>query len=587
MRKAVIILFVVLTFVLGISLVACSSEEATKDGHITIQTITYETSSGAMFWEEESLGIDHFEVNGNRFIRPPYTIYNLPGNQNYSYTIKAYDAEGIVMASASGQWLVVEGFATPVMVSLVVKHQHTFRDTWSSDESYHWHASSCGHAAVGNKEQHTFDGDVCTVCGYDKHVHTYSSSWSSNDYSHWHAATCGHNLTKDNASHTFGPDTVVVEPTCTTNGTGSHRCTICGKEVRYSIPALGHSYDTDPVVVLPSCTESGGTIYTCSVCGTKRTESVPATGHSYDLGVITQPAGCTTEGTKTFTCMNCGNTYTQAIPATGHSYNSGEITTVAGCVTEGTKTFTCITCGDTYTQVIPATGQHTPDNNHLCAGCGRYIGPAGGYIFYDCDADNDTGNADGLVSTEVGWRYLEAAPADLRVVDGVPTVDSNASGYSNASTGYYFGYYRTSDSGSNLYVNGTTTFNAADCTGTAIGTGKTNTQLLMNAMGAETYSSQSGSTKTAKYAAKLCDDLTYTINGVTYDDWFLPSKDELNLMYTQLKANGLGGFANNYYWSSSESYSSSNNAWEQDVNNGYQCVSKRNYSGRVRPIRAF
>ena len=461
------LIIIILTIVLGIILVACSPEEQqalTKDGHITIQTITYETESGAMFWEEESLGIDHFEVNGNTFRRPPYTIYNLPGNQNYSYTMKAYDAEGIVMASASGQWMVVEGFATPVMVSLVVKHQHTFRDTWSSDESYHWHASSCGHSAVGNKEQHTFDGDVCTVCGYDKHVHTYSSSWSSNDYSHWHAATCGHDVRGNEAQHTFGSETVVTAPTCAKAGTGSHTCMVCGKTVTYSIPKI----------------------------------------------------------------------------------------------------------------------QHNPDENHLCTVCGAfvpYIGPAGGYVFYDKGSYSD------------GWRYLEAAPADLRVVDGVPTVDKTASGYSNGKYRFVFGFYRTADDGSNLYVNGTTTHNASDCTGTAIGTGKTNTQLLVNAMGAETYSSyssKSGSSKTANYAAKLCDDLTYTVNGVTYDDWFLPSKDELNQMYVNLKQEGLGGFDYYCYWSSSErSKYSAGSAWEQDFNNGSQDYYNRDHGSGVRPVRAF
>ena len=181
--------------------------------------------------------------------------------------------------------------------------------------------------------------------------------------------------------------------------------------------------------------------------------------------------------------------------------------------------------------------------------------------------------------------------ADLGVVDGVPTVDSNASGYSNASTTIHYGFYRAADNGSNLYINGTTTYNAEDCTGTAIGTGTANTQLLVNAMGAEAYFSEKGESKTGDYAAKLCDILTYTVNEVTYDDWFLPSKDELNLMYDNLKKAGLGGFAYVYpyeYWSSSEYDTNPIFAFVQQFNNGRKDTgANRSVDLRVRPVRAF
>jgi hypothetical protein len=49
-------------------------------------------------------------------------------------------------------------------------------------------------------------------------------------------------------------------------------------------------------------------------------------------------------------------------------------------------------------------------------------------------------------------------------------------------------------------------------------------------------------------AAQLCESLV----AEGYDDWFLPSKDELNLMYTNLKAKGLGELNGYWYWSSSQ-----------------------------------
>lgn len=202
----------------------------------------------------------------------------------------------------------------------------------------------------------------------------------------------------------------------------------------------------------------------------------------------------------------------------------------------------------------------------------KAIGPAGGYVFYDKGYYSD------------GWRYLEAAPADLSVVGGVPTVASNSSG------SFVFGYYRMEDNGDNLCVNGTTTYSSSNCTGTAVGTGMANTQLLVGAMGAETYSSKTGPSKTANYAARLCDILTYTFNGVSYDDWFLPSKDEQKMMYVNLHKAGLGGFGASgnvvKYWSSSEG--AYNSAWYIEYYDGRQTNStSRDSTQRVRPVRAF
>ena len=224
-------------------------------------------------------------------------------------------------------------------------------------------------------------------------------------------------------------------------------------------------------------------------------------------------------------------------------------------------------------------------------------GPAGGLIFYDCDADNDSGNADGLLSKECGWRYLEAAPADLRVIEGKPSVDKTDSRYESGDKYFIFGYYRKSADGDNLFVNCKTSYSEKDCTGTAVGTGKKNTELLVKAMGSAAYSYR-GLETTSVYAAKLCSDLVY--NG--FDDWFLPSKDELNLICTNLYAKGLGGFSTadykydlGIYWSSSECCFYYDNsiecrlAFSQSFTSIVQIQSEgsRIDFHRVRPVRAF
>ena len=84
-------------------------------------------------------------------------------------------------------------------------------------------------------------------------------------------------------------------------------------------------------------------------------------------------------------------------------------------------------------------------------------------------------------------------------------------------------------------------------------------------------------------AAKLCADYEVTVSGVTYDDWYLPSKDELNKLY--LNKDSVGGFADASYWSSSEG--SANVAWLQDFYGGYQYGANKGGTYRVRAVRAF
>ena len=114
---------------------------------------------------------------------------------------------------------------------------------------------------------------------------------------------------------------------------------------------------------------------------------------------------------------------------------------------------------------------------------------------------------------------------------------------------------------------------AAD--GVAIGTGAQNTIDI------ELGCTQSGT------AADICTNLT--LGG--YSDWFLPSKDELNEMHQnigQRNALGLGnvgGFANNYYWSSTEN--DTNIAWLKYFGNGIQFGTNKSNTYYVRAVRAF
>jgi hypothetical protein len=161
----------------------------------------------------------------------------------------------------------------------------------------------------------------------------------------------------------------------------------------------------------------------------------------------------------------------------------------------------------------------------------RDVGPAGGWVFYDKGSYSD------------GWRYLEAAPVSVEIIVA--------------------------------WMQGVNDF-ATGATATGIGTGMRNTQLIVSAIKDSTTAMDSYAE-----AAHSCRGLCY--GGVS--DWFLPSKDELNLMYTNLYLNGVGGFADGSYWSSSEGYAGS--TWGHYFNNGHQTNYSKTTTSRVRAVRAF
>lgn len=82
-------------------------------------------------------------------------------------------------------------------------------------------------------------------------------------------------------------------------------------------------------------------------------------------------------------------------------------------------------------------------------------------------------------------------------------------------------------------------------------------------------------------AARLCHDLE--ING--YNDWFLPSINELFLMYTNLHSKGSGSFEDQFYWSSTQD---NYGAWVVSFYYGSKSNQNRDKNTvRTRAIRVF
>lgn len=151
-------------------------------------------------------------------------------------------------------------------------------------------------------------------------------------------------------------------------------------------------------------------------------------------------------------------------------------------------------------------------------------GPAGGLIFYDKGEYSD------------GWRYMEAAPVDQ-------------------STGAFWGCLNTLIPGS---------------LGSAFGLGLSNTQAILD--------NCSGNNVAARIAS------IYTLNG--FEDWYLPSRVELDSMYTNLHQQGIGSFNSiSVYWSSTQNNSIS--AQGVNFSSGNTVHQNKSTNYRVRAARRF
>ena len=144
-----------------------------------------------------------------------------------------------------------------------------------------------------------------------------------------------------------------------------------------------------------------------------------------------------------------------------------------------------------------------------------------------------------------------------------------------------------SDAGdNNLLVDGTGSFTGAvtassftkagDCTdadavGTSCGGGKKYATGLVSA-------TSDGGSYNWWDATTYCRDIK---NG--YNDWYIPTKSELNTLYGQKTT--VGGFVSGYYWTSSEYPAPL--AWYQSFGNGYQDYHAKTCTGSVRCIRRY
>lgn len=93
---------------------------------------------------------------------------------------------------------------------------------------------------------------TCTVCKHTKtesvakltHTHTFAEEWTSDETKHWHASTCGHDVKKDEANHAWDDGVITTPATTTTPGVKTYTCTVCDKTKTEPIAVLAKTAGT-------------------------------------------------------------------------------------------------------------------------------------------------------------------------------------------------------------------------------------------------------------------------------------------------------------------------------------------------------
>ena len=228
---------------------------------------------------------------------------------------------------------------------------------------YHEDGSLLNTQEVVDGDRVIYDGETPSKA-YTDEIHYVFEAWVDKDGNPAKmdsiTADCDFYATFSEGEHNYSTKTT-LEPTCTTEGSVLHSCSVCGRSYEEVLPAAGHSTELQNEIV-PTCTSTGYSgDKVCTVCNTvvEKGSFLPMAEHTEQI-VPGYPATCLGSGlTDGKICTVCGTTLlAQTVtPRLGHSY----VYTDNG---DGTHTGSCERCSKTLS---PAA--HSFDENGICQLC--------------------------------------------------------------------------------------------------------------------------------------------------------------------------------------------------------------------------
>ena len=408
-----------------------SFEITASDG--TITAIVYSDNTGDVLIDDSAnSSLSKISVDGEELsdfasdkteytVTLPYgttaipTVTATPANENADVDIaQATSLTGTEDERTAIITVTAEDGVTKTIYKVVFSietHTHNLSTEYSSDDTGHWYECSDCDEKV-DLEAHTEDSGTvtteptetnegvktfkCTKCEYVirtepiavlDHTHSLATEYSSDETGHWYTCSfCDEKV--DFEAHTEDSGTVTTEPTETTEGVKTFKCTKCDWVIRTEpITVLDHTH----TLATEYSSDATGHWYDCSGCD----EKIGYESHTEDSGTVTTVPTETTEGVKTFKCTKCKfvlrtEPISPITPDHIHNYDAewksdgtshwhecscGEKTEVAahisngGIVTvqptetsEGIMTYSCSVCDYILrTETIPAI---VPDHTH-------------------------------------------------------------------------------------------------------------------------------------------------------------------------------------------------------------------------------
>ncbi|SCN23735.1 hypothetical protein N3C_1467 [Clostridium sp. N3C] len=159
------------------------------------------------------------------------------------------DYSNYFFSDKDGYEIFNSGSGNNQVLKLIVSHEHEWQESWSSDNSTHWHECSACHERI-DEEVHvpeTDDGDCstalnCSVCGaviIPAHSHHFSGEWLHDENGHWYK--CSHSgctVIDTKEAHVWIEGISSSAPSYFADGQRIDTCEICGKTRTIVLPKL-------------------------------------------------------------------------------------------------------------------------------------------------------------------------------------------------------------------------------------------------------------------------------------------------------------------------------------------------------------